>query len=172
MLPGTTVKLLCRNRPAGRVCLYAGQRENAFNYSTEVIKASNNGIFPFVDRSLVNGTAQDPDRIFSPEVLFALSDSQRGELFEEYFDPSLAPNMVFRMETDLLEQTIYGGTGTRRKSGRLPLPFQLDFLGKRTLFLQIFGHDGIGTDRKYHDPLATAGRNVPDRRRKPIQQPG
>lgn len=58
-----------------RVCLYAGQRENAFNYSTEVIKASNNGIFPFVDRSLVNGTAQDPDRIFSPEVLFALSDS-------------------------------------------------------------------------------------------------
>lgn len=94
-----------------RVCLYAGQRENAFNYSTEVIKASNNGIFPFVDRSLVNGTAQDPDRIFSPEVLFALSDSQRGELFEEYFDPSLAPNMVFRMETDLLEQTIYGGTG-------------------------------------------------------------
>jgi len=95
-----------------RVCLYAGQRENAFNYSTEVIKASNNGIFPFVDRSLVNGTAQDPDRIFSPEVLFALSDSQRGELFEEYFDPSLAPNMVFRMETDLLEQTIYGGTGT------------------------------------------------------------
>ena len=60
-----------------RVCLYAGQRENAFNYSTEVIKASNNGIFPFVDRSLVNGTAQDPDRIFSPEVLFALSDSQR-----------------------------------------------------------------------------------------------
>ena len=77
-----------------------------------MIKASNNSIFPFVDRSLVNGTAQDPDRIFSPEVLFALSDSQRGELFEEYFDPSLAPNMVFRMETDLLEQTIYGGTGT------------------------------------------------------------
>lgn len=92
-----------------RVCLYAGQQKNAFNYATEVIKASNNGIFPFVDKSLVNGTAKNPDRIFSSEVLFALSNSQRGKLFEEYFDPSLASNMVFRMETDLLEKTIFGG---------------------------------------------------------------
>ncbi len=93
-----------------RVCLYAGQRENAFNYATEVIKASNNGIFPFTDRSLVNGTAQDPDRIFSSEVLFAVSNSRRGKLFEEYFDPALASKMVFRMESELLEKSIFGGT--------------------------------------------------------------
>ena len=134
-----------------RVCLYAGQRENAFNYSTEVIKASNNGIFPFVDRSLVNGTRRIVRRIFRPIV-----SPQHG-----------IPHGNRFTGTNYLRWN-----RNRRKSGRLPLPFQLDFLGKRTLFLQIFGHDGIGTDRKYHDPLATAGRNVPDRRRKPIQQPG
>lgn len=92
-----------------RVCLYTGQRENAYTYATEVIKAANEGIFPFVDRQSVTGSLDDPDRIFSSEVLFALSHSKRGQLFKDYFDPARVPNMVFRMETDLLEKVIYGG---------------------------------------------------------------
>ena len=38
-----------------RVNLYAGQKQDALTYAVEVIRASNNGIFPFVDRSLVVG---------------------------------------------------------------------------------------------------------------------
>ena len=52
-----------------RVNLYAGQKQDALTYAVEVIRASNNGIFPFVDRSLVVGNPEDPDRIFSSEVV-------------------------------------------------------------------------------------------------------
>ena len=92
-----------------RVCLYTGDREGAFNYSTEVIKAANNGIFPFVDKSLVIGSPEDPDRIFSSEVIFALSHSNRNLLFKNYYDPARLPGCVFRMETDWMNNYIYGG---------------------------------------------------------------
>ncbi len=92
-----------------RVALYAGERERAYSYSTEVIKAANDGIFPFVDRKLVIGSPDDPDRIFSSEILFALSHTSRGQLFLNYFDPSRT-TFVFKMEKDLIDKRIFGGT--------------------------------------------------------------
>lgn len=97
---------------AARVSLYAGQKAEAFAYAREVIRAADNGIFPFIDRFSVIGTSGDPDRIFSTEVLFALSNNNRGQIFKDYYDPSRLPNMIFRMETGLLEQTVFGGTET------------------------------------------------------------
>ena len=91
-----------------RVALYAGMRETAFNNAVEVIRASNKGIFPFVDRNLVTGSPEDPDRIFASEVLFALSHDSRNQLFKNYFDPARS-TYVFKMETDLLNNRIYGG---------------------------------------------------------------
>lgn len=91
-----------------RVALYAGMREVAFNNAVEVIRASNKGTFPFVDRSLVAGSPEDPDRIFSSEVLFALSHMSRNQLFKNYFDPARS-TYVFKMETNLLNNRIYGG---------------------------------------------------------------
>lgn len=95
-----------------RVYLWTGDREEAFKYATEVIQAGNDGIFPFVDRSLVTGSPDDPDRIFSSEVIFALSDNQRETLFNNYFDPSRLPNYVFTMEGSLFSNVIYGGVDT------------------------------------------------------------
>lgn len=92
-----------------RVYLYIGDKKNAFTYSTEVIKAANNGIFPFTDKNLVIGSPDDPDRIFSSEVIFALSHAGRNQLFKNYFDPSRLPDYVFRMETELMNDYIYGG---------------------------------------------------------------
>lgn len=92
-----------------RASLYFGDREAAYSYSTEVIKASENGIFPFVDKSLVTGSPEDPDRIFSSEVIFALSHSQRNTIFKDYYDPSRIPNYVFRMDNALMSNLIYGG---------------------------------------------------------------
>ncbi len=54
-----------------------------------------------MDRSLVTGSPEDPDRIFSSEVIFALSHARRNELFKNYYDPSRVPNYVFRMDSDM-----------------------------------------------------------------------
>lgn len=95
-----------------RVSLYTGNKSGAFAYATEVIRAADAGTFPFVDRSLVTGSPADPDRIFSSEVIFALSHASRGQLFDSYFDPARQPNVVLRMDNDLLTDIVYGGAAT------------------------------------------------------------
>ena len=95
-----------------RTGLYFGDMEAAYSYSTEVIQAGTDGIFPFVDKSLVVGSPEDPDRIFSSEVIFALSHSQRNKLFKGYYDPSRIPNYVFRMDNDMMSNLIFGGGAT------------------------------------------------------------
>jgi hypothetical protein len=92
-----------------RTGLYFGDMDAAFSYSTEVIQAGTDGIFPFVDKNLVIGSPDDPDRIFSSEVIFALSHSQRNKLFKDYYDPSRIPNYVFRMDNDVMSSMIFGG---------------------------------------------------------------
>lgn len=94
-----------------RSALYFGDRESAFEYASEVIDASQDGVFPFVDKSLVTGSPDDPDRIFSSEVIFALSHSQRSSIFKDYYDPSRIPNYVFRMDNDLMSNIVFGGGG-------------------------------------------------------------
>lgn len=92
-----------------RSSLYFGDKEAAYDFSTEVIRAASEGIFPFVDKALVTGSPDDPDRIFSSEVIFALTHSQRNSLFKDYFDPSRIPNYVFRMDNDLMGNIVFGG---------------------------------------------------------------
>lgn len=92
-----------------RCGLYFGDKESAYKYAVEVIEAADSGIFPFVDRSLVTGSPDEPDRIFSSEVIFALTHSQRNKLFKKYYDPSRIPNYVFRMDNDLMSNLIFGG---------------------------------------------------------------
>ncbi len=92
-----------------RAYLYMGDKSNAFKYASDVIKTVDNGIFPFVDKNLVIGSPSDPDRIFSSEVLFALTNTSRGNLFKNFYDPSRLPNFVFRMDNSLMNNLIYGG---------------------------------------------------------------
>ena len=89
-----------------RTALYFGDREAAHDYAVEVIESN---VFPFVSKDLVVGSPDDPDRIFSSEVIFSLTHSQRNKLFKNYFDPSRIPNYVFRMDNDLMSQIVYGG---------------------------------------------------------------
>ncbi|MBE6233948.1 MAG: RagB/SusD family nutrient uptake outer membrane protein [Bacteroidales bacterium] len=92
-----------------RASLYFGDESAAYDYAVEVIRASQDGIFPFVDKSIVTGSPDDPDRMFSSEIIFALSHSQRNSLFKDYFDPSRIPNYVFRMDNDLMSNVVFGG---------------------------------------------------------------
>lgn len=95
-----------------RVNLYMGNKTEAFKYATDVIKTADQGIFPFVDKSLVIGSPADPDRIFSSEVLFALTNTSRSKIHKNFYDPSRLPNYVFRMEDNLMSNIVYGGAAT------------------------------------------------------------
>ena len=57
---------------------------------------------------LVVGNPEDPDRIFSSEVVFALSHAKRSQLFLNYFNPART-TFTFRMESDLISKAIFGG---------------------------------------------------------------
>ena len=95
-----------------RVNLYMGNKTEAFKYATDVIKTADQGIFPFVDKSLVIGSPADPDRIFSSEVLFALTNTSRSKIHKNFYDPSRLPNYVFRMDDNLMSNIVYGGGAT------------------------------------------------------------
>lgn len=95
-----------------RVNLYMGNKTEAFKYATDVIKTADQGIFPFVDKSLVIGSPADPDRIFSSEVLFALTNTSRSKIQKNFYDPSRLPNYVFRMDDNLMSNIVYGGAAT------------------------------------------------------------
>ena len=91
-----------------RASLYFGDRTSAYTYAMEVIEDAAD-IYPFVDKGLVTGSPDDPDRIFSSEVIFGLTHSQRNRLFKNYFDPSRIPNYVFRMDNGLMSNIVFGG---------------------------------------------------------------
>ena len=95
-----------------RVYLYMGDKKDAFKYASDVIKTADNGIFPFVDKSLVTGSPADPDRIFSSEVLFALTNTSRGTIHKNFYDPSRLPNYVFYMDNSLMSNIVFGGATT------------------------------------------------------------
>lgn len=95
-----------------RVNLYMGNKTEAFKFATDVIKTADQGIFPFVDKSLVIGSPADPDRIFSSEVLFALTNTSRSKIHKNFYDPSRLPNYVFRMDDNLMSNIVYGGAAT------------------------------------------------------------
>lgn len=95
-----------------RVNLYMGNKTEAFKYATDVIKTADQGIFPFVDKSLVIGSPADPDSIFSSEVLFALTNTSRSKIHKNFYDPSRLPNYVFRMDDNLMSNIVYGGAAT------------------------------------------------------------
>lgn len=95
-----------------RAFLYMGNKTEAFKYATDVIKTADQNIFPFVDKNLVIGSPADPDRIFSSEVLFALTNTSRGTIHKNFFDPSRLPNYVFRMDDSMMSNLVYGGAAT------------------------------------------------------------
>lgn len=95
-----------------RAYLYMGNKTEAFKYATDVIKTADKNIFPFVDKNLVIGSPADPDRIFSSEVLFALTNTSRGTIHKNFFDPSRLPNYVFRMDDSMMSNLVYGGAAT------------------------------------------------------------
>lgn len=92
-----------------RVYLYGENKPAAFDYATKVIKAADEGVFPFVDKSLILGSPENLDRIFSSEILFALTNVNRNQIFKNYYDPTRFPKYFFTMNQGFLDEIIFGG---------------------------------------------------------------
>lgn len=79
----------------------------AYAYASGVIDRASS-LFPFVDKNLVLGSPANPDRVFSSEILFALSNTQRGQMFKTVYDPSLLPEPVFCPDSVIFNEYMFG----------------------------------------------------------------
>lgn len=80
-----------------RVYLWFGEKADAYTAATELLAEVGETVFPFVEeKSATSGT--NPDRLFSPEVMFAVSDVNRtNAIYDKLFVPTLDDNNLLRM---------------------------------------------------------------------------
>lgn len=91
-----------------RAALYMQDYENAKNYAVETIQAATrDSMFQLISPAYY--ASYTLDHIFEPEILFALYNTQRGDLFDTYFSESNdARNLLALAEnriTDMYEVT-------------------------------------------------------------------
>ena len=89
-----------------RVYLYADRKTEALTYAKMLIEEpKREEYFPFVAfDNVTNG--QNPDRIFSSEVLFALLSDNRNTIYTNYFDSENASNKLIPRENVI--ETLFG----------------------------------------------------------------
>ncbi len=98
-----------------RAYLWGGHQNEAFTYAKlnidecqeEVtVESDKKLLFPFVTRE----SALDyncPDRVFSGEVLFALYNLSRANIYDEHFSPSLRSHAIFTVAGDKRWKELY-----------------------------------------------------------------
>ena len=86
-----------------RVYLYAGENEKACE-AARIVTGIQEAYFPFTDYTSVVGNSKTPDRVFSSELLFALQNSQREDIFTGYFSPDLNDYQIFKTPNDYLNK--------------------------------------------------------------------
>lgn len=78
-----------------RAYMWKGDMVNAARYASDVIGVSEGeeAYFPFVNRDdVLKDKDQNPDRIFSTEVLFGLYNTSRTQVYNSLFSESLSPS--------------------------------------------------------------------------------
>jgi len=75
-----------------RVYLYRGDKTNALTMAKEVIAVSDK--FPWTTSANALVEKQNPDRIFSSEILFGVMNSQLYNRYLNWFDPSLSDRQI------------------------------------------------------------------------------
>lgn len=68
-----------------RAYLYMGNKVEALNAAKEVIAVQEEK-FPWVEQADINSSLDNPDRVFSTEIVFALQNSNRNDIFTSNFD--------------------------------------------------------------------------------------
>lgn len=76
-----------------RVYLYRGDKENALRYAREIINVANK--FPWTTPQNALSEKQNPDRVFSTEMLFGVMNTQLYSRYTDLFDPSMRDENIY-----------------------------------------------------------------------------
>lgn len=68
-----------------RAALYMGDKETALAAAKEVIEVQEEK-FPWVDGSNISNSLDNPDRVFSSELVFALQNVERNSIYSDNYD--------------------------------------------------------------------------------------
>ncbi len=68
-----------------RAALYMGDKVTALEAAKEVIAVQEDK-FPWVENAAISSSSDNPDRVFSSELVFALQNVNRGTIYTDYFD--------------------------------------------------------------------------------------
>ena len=108
-----------------RVYLYANDQENARRYALKVIGDEKvKEYFPFTGYEDIVGNKAFPDRVFSSEMLFGLYNTERDEIYKNYFDEESAASNLLLPRVGTIEALYAGEEGDYRysiwQSSRVP----------------------------------------------------
>lgn len=130
-----------------RVYLYINDTGNAFDYASKVI-AVQEAKFPWVDPTKLNNS-NTMDRIFSTEVLFALQNLERGQLFRDLFDgQNLKMQTLLAPQEDIAKDVVFEGIISDYRYNT-SLNRSVEFSGKRYCVLNKYQ----GSDSLYHQMI-------------------
>lgn len=91
-----------------RAYLYIGDKENALKAAKEVIDIQER-LFPWVDAAVVSGTKENPDRVFSTELIFALQNVNRSTVYTNSFDAgNLKLATLLAPTKEVVEENLFG----------------------------------------------------------------
>lgn len=89
-----------------RVYQWMGESDNAIAEAQKITDSEDvKKFFPFVNPDKLLGNTYDPDRIFSTEVLFGVYNSERSNIFKNYFDgANLSSTNMYRSYAGYIEK--------------------------------------------------------------------
>lgn len=91
-----------------RAYLYVDDKEKALQAAKEVIEVQET-LFPWVDAATVSGVTENPDRMFSTELVFALQNPTRAKIYTSRFDATnLKLGMLLAPTKEVVEEGIFG----------------------------------------------------------------
>lgn len=92
-----------------RVYLYAGDKMNALKYARMLIDdPKRETYFPFTDYTEILGDEKGQDRVFSSDMLFGLFNTERSEIYKNYFEQENASTNLLVPPVGTIE-VLYAG---------------------------------------------------------------
>lgn len=92
-----------------RVYTYKGDKDKALEYAKKIISIQEKH-FPWVDETTISSSLENPDRVFSTEVIFALQNPNRNSIFTQRFDAlNLKLESLLAPREDIITNRIFEG---------------------------------------------------------------
>lgn len=138
-----------------RVAIYCDDKPLALQYANKVVdevQKEGSEIFPFITRD------KDPqDRVYKSELLFAHYNTQRADVYKNYFSNSLSNSNVLRVSDDMVDE-MYDETDYRLKYqwSKQKSPSDVEqyyFIKYKEVPLNSMGTDQVQKEYRYLVPM-------------------